>query len=327
MKKYFLNFVMFVIICAALFSTCKKEIPVTGVTINIEHTAIGVGDTLQLVATVYPENATNKNVSWKSYNPNKATVDENGLVTAINIGENNNSIQIQVITQDGNKTASCILDIVENGGPTIVPVTGVTLSKTALNLEIDKTETLIATVQPENATNKNVTWTSEQPAVATVSSSGVVTAISKGMANIIVSTQSGYYSANCSVSVKPEEPEEYRAKWVGSYDCEEIYHWWQLISNPNPPPPLIDTSWGGVYQTIVVIEAIGDSSLKITENRYNRKYETKVDRSGFGGIPLNHGFLEITFEKDSLKMTTMYGMMGYSTSSIYKGKKLKTKKQ
>ena len=90
------------------------------------------------------------------------------------------------------------------------PVTDVTLSKAELTLLVGKTESLVATVQPDNADNKAVTWTSSNPAVASVLPSGLVTALSKGSTTIQVSTQDGNKTASCIVTVfapHPAEPE------------------------------------------------------------------------------------------------------------------------
>jgi endoglucanase len=88
-----------------------------------------------------------------------------------------------------------------NGGSTTVPVTGVTVSPTTLNLTVGQTATLTATVSPANATNKNVTWSSSNTSVATVSSTGVVTAVAAGSATITVTTVDGAKTATCAVTV------------------------------------------------------------------------------------------------------------------------------
>jgi uncharacterized protein (TIGR02145 family) len=85
-----------------------------------------------------------------------------------------------------------------------VAVTGVTLNKATLTLTAGSgTETLMATVAPDNATDKSITWTSSDTAVATVSSSGVVTAVAAGTATITVITTDGNKTATCAVTVNP----------------------------------------------------------------------------------------------------------------------------
>ncbi|MCL2041918.1 MAG: Ig-like domain-containing protein [Bacteroidales bacterium] len=93
------------------------------------------------------------------------------------------------------------IEVLLGGGTPTVPVTGVTLNKSTLTLAAAETETLYATIQPSDATNKNVTWASSNPAVATVTN-GEVTAVTTGTANITVITKSGNKTATCAVTVK-----------------------------------------------------------------------------------------------------------------------------
>ncbi len=92
------------------------------------------------------------------------------------------------------------------GGATAVPVTGVTLNKTSLALSVGANETLTATVAPDNATNKSVTWSSSNEPVATVDQTGKVTAVSPGAAIITVTTADGSKTATCSVTVQAAVP-------------------------------------------------------------------------------------------------------------------------
>ena len=148
-----------------------------------------VGETLTLTATVAPSNATFKNVTWSSSNTAVATVAD-GVVTAkASVG----TAIITVKTADGAKTATCTVTVG-------VPVTGVTLSQTSASLKVGETLTLKATVAPDNATDKSVTWSSSNTAVATVSD-GKVTAKAAGTATITVKTNDGAKTATCTVIV------------------------------------------------------------------------------------------------------------------------------
>ena len=168
-------------------------VPVTGVTLSQTTATLTVGETLSLVPTVAPDNATNTNVSWNSSNTAAATV-SNGIVTGVAAG----STTITVTTQDGNKTAQCVVNVA--GGSGTVAVTGVTLSQTTATLTTAAMMTLTATVAPENADNKTVSWSSSNTGVATVDN-GVVTAVGVGTAIITVTTQDGSKTATCSVTV------------------------------------------------------------------------------------------------------------------------------
>lgn len=89
--------------------------------------------------------------------------------------------------------------------PSTVAVTGVALNKTSLTLDVDAKEALSASILPENATEKGVTWKSNAEAIATVSANGEVTAVSKGMATITVTTKDGSKTATCTVNVNEKE--------------------------------------------------------------------------------------------------------------------------
>ena len=179
-------------------ATCKvvvqKLVPVSNVKLNKSHLILTKGKTEQLEATVEPEDATNKNVSWTSSNSDVATVDENGKVTAVSEGH---TFIVVTSTDDDNKTATCDV-IVES----VVPVTSVELNKNELELAKGDSEQLTATVGPENATNKNVIWSSENPSIATVDENGKVTAVNVGETIIYAHSEDNYFISNsCTVAV------------------------------------------------------------------------------------------------------------------------------
>ena len=134
-----------------------------------------------------PDNATNKSVTWTSSDSSVASVVD-GKVTAIKAGK----ATITVKTDDGGKTATCEITV----NAKVYPVTSVSLDKSSATLTEGDEITLIATVNPDNATNKNVTWTSSDPSVASVSN-GKVTALKAGKATIIVKTDDGGKTATC----------------------------------------------------------------------------------------------------------------------------------
>lgn len=161
-------------------------VPATGITLNYSTLSLAVGGSVALTATLTPENATDA-VVWSSNNKEIAEVSNNGTVTAKALGT------ATITATVGSYTATCEVTVA-------VPVTGVTLDKETMNLTAGSTGTLTATITPENATNKNLTWTSDKEEVATVSD-GVVTAVAAGTANITVTTADGGKTATCVVTV------------------------------------------------------------------------------------------------------------------------------
>lgn len=168
-----------------------KVIPVQSVSLDKTSITMTEGDTQTLIATVAPSNATDKSVTWSSSNTSVATVSSSGVVTAKAAG----TATITVTTNDGGKKATCSVTVAP------VAVTGVTLNKSSLSLYQNDSETLVATVLPSNASNKNVSWSTSNSSVATVTTNGQVTAISSGTATITVTTADGGKTASCEVSV------------------------------------------------------------------------------------------------------------------------------
>ncbi len=170
----------------------KQDIPATGITLNKNSLALDKGATEQLTATLTPEGATTE-IVWKVDNDWVATV-ANGLVTAVGVGDA--TITAEVTPEEGTTYRATCRVYVSAG----VAVSGVTLDQESLTLEATKTATLVATVLPENATNKTVSWTTSDDKVATVKD-GVVTAVAAGTADITVTTEDGAKTAVCNVTV------------------------------------------------------------------------------------------------------------------------------
>ena len=177
----------------ALENQQSTTVKVTGVSLNNNTLTLNVGGTNTLIATVLPTNATNKSVTWSTNNSTVASVN-NGTVTAHAKGQ----ATITVTTSDGGYTASCTVTV--NEVDTTVKVQGVTLSTNTLSMRVGGTANLTANIRPTNATNKNVTWTSNNETVATVNN-GTVTARSTGQATIRATTEDGGYNDSCIVTV------------------------------------------------------------------------------------------------------------------------------
>lgn len=197
-----------ILLSVSLIATysCKKEkdksVAVTEVRLDKSTTTLVEGDTEELMATVMPENATDKGIEWKSSDESVATVSQTGLVTALKEG----SSAITVITNDGGFKATC--DVTVN--KKVIAVTGVKLSAASMTLREGDKGTLTATVEPANATNKNVEWwTSDLDVVSVTSTSGgsngYVEARGAGKATVTVKTEDGEFSASCEITVEKKE--------------------------------------------------------------------------------------------------------------------------
>ncbi len=168
------------------------EVAVTGVKLSSSSLSLTPGKTASLTATVTPSYASNRDVTWSSGNTKVATVDANGVVTAIDEG----STIITVTTIDGHKTSTCTVTVTLT-----IPVTDLTLNAKSYTLVPGEAAKLIATVIPSDATNQDVTWSSSNTDIATVDTNGIVTAKAAGIAVIVVTTMDGSISHSCAINV------------------------------------------------------------------------------------------------------------------------------
>jgi uncharacterized protein YjdB len=169
--------------------TVVPEVVVTSVTLDKDEFGLVIGDDYTLTATVLPESAVNKTLTWKSSRTVVATVDQNGKVTAKAYGDT-----IITATAKSGKMAICVVTVGD------VVTTGITLQP-ALTMEVEEKSRLFPVVEPPNAVNKNVDWSSDNIAVATVAANGTVTAVAAGTATITATTHNGGFEASCIVTV------------------------------------------------------------------------------------------------------------------------------
>lgn len=171
-----------------------KLIKSTGVKLNKTSVSIYDGKTYQLTATVSPSNASLKSVTYKSSDTSIVKVYSNGKILGVKPGK----ATITVKTADTGKTAKCVVTVKK-----VVP-TKVTLNKTSVSVDYNKTYQLKATVSPSNATDKSVKWKSSDASVVYVNSKGVVKGLKPGKsATITCTTASGNLVAKCTVKVNP----------------------------------------------------------------------------------------------------------------------------
>ena len=173
-----------------LYDICTVTVTqkVTEITLP-ESVQVPIGTTKTLTPTLSPSYATETKLTWTSNNPAAATVSSDGVITAINVG----SAVITCKNSDGSAVATCNVQV-------IVPATGITLSSSAEELWMGAVVLLKATVTPANATDKTVTWSTSNEAVATVTTDGLVTAVAGGTCLITAKNSEGY-SASCRIEV------------------------------------------------------------------------------------------------------------------------------
>lgn len=170
-----------------------KTIEVNDVGLDKSEMEMVAGDSYQLTVTLKPDNASDKTLSWSSSDENVATVDNSGKVTAVSEGK----VTITVKTSNPAQSASC--DITVKAAS--IPVTGVNIDSWIINIGVNETAAIAYTILPENATNKEVTFSSDNTDVVAVDSEGTLVGISSGSAKVTVTTVDGGFSSVCTVNV------------------------------------------------------------------------------------------------------------------------------
>jgi len=178
-------------------ATCEVFVsantPVKSLTLSPESMTLYVGNSQQLNAIITPQDAYTQDLRWMSSNSNVATVNGSGVVTAQGVG---NAVITAITTDGSNLSATCAVTV------TNIPVESVTLNTSELQMNEGESAYLSANVQPYNAYDRSLTWTSSNPRVATVTSNGRVNAQAVGTTIITATTNDGTnISAACRVTV------------------------------------------------------------------------------------------------------------------------------
>ena len=201
----------------------EDPIVVTGITLDKTTATVEEGATVTLTATVTPGNATDKTVTWSTSNETIATV-SGGVVTGVKAGE------VTITAKAGDKSATCTVTVTAKQSTEDpddpIAVEGITLDKTTATVEEGATVTLTATVTPENATDKTVTWSTSNEAIATVSG-GVVTGVKAG--EVTITAKAGDKSATCTVTVTAAatepDPPVHEHTWSTEWTTDADSHW------------------------------------------------------------------------------------------------------
>lgn len=199
----------FAVMLPFLFTSCDKDVNVSGVQITPEEVTLGIGETQKLTVTVEPSDATDPAYSLESSDPSVAAV-QNDVVTAVAPGE----AVITATTADGSLKATCKVTVVKH-------IEDISVSPTQVKVIVGKTQEITVEFTPSDATNKEVEWVSSKPEIASVAD-GVVTGIAVGEALITATSVDGGFAAACKVVVE-EEFNGIVATTAGGYYCGDQY--------------------------------------------------------------------------------------------------------
>ena len=196
---------------------------VTSISLNFNSITLGVNDTAQIIPTLYPSTVSNKNVTYTSTNPSVVEVSSTGLLTAKSTGETT----ITVTPESAHtSTATINVKVLEQ----VIPVSSIQLNITTADMLVGDTIQLVATILPENATDKTISWSSSDSGAASVTQEGLVTALEQGDATI-TATPNGNpnISATCViqlahkvVTLKDEVNLDFSTNTIETYEAQGI---------------------------------------------------------------------------------------------------------
>ena len=196
--------------------SCRVTVmqPVTGIKLSKStYRLINIGDTTQLEAIFQPNNATNKETKWQSSNESVCYV-SNGNVVATGYG----TAVIMAVSIDGNYMASCVVNV----GKEMIPVESIELSQTSATLTAGETMKITATVKPDNATEKQVVWTSSDETTCLISQSGMLVGIAEGTVTITATSEDGKIKTECNVRINARPNASKDVNNDGSVDTQDV---------------------------------------------------------------------------------------------------------
>lgn len=244
---------------AEIKATCDVtvEIPVTSISISTQYQSGYEGDKYQLEVSLYPDNATNKNVIWTSTNEEVVTVDNKGYVDFVGVGE----ATVRVVSES-NPEVNTFCNFKVNPG---VWVTEIKLNRENVYAKVGSKLQITATVEPSNATNKNLLWNTSDENIVTVDENGNLELVGVGSAIITVtSVQNPSVIASCTVSVVEDDIPVTglaldRSSYTGTVDTQV-----QLVATVMPENTTEETqfSWSSSRSAIARVDNNGLVSLR-----------------------------------------------------------------
>ena len=297
----------------------KKLIPITEVSLSESAVGIIEGNTHKLTATVLPENTTDsKSVSWGSSNEAVATVSEDGTITAKSAGT-----AVITATSTNGKTVGCTVTVSKKE----IPIVDVALNRTSATITEGDILNLTATVLPENTTeSKNIGWSSSNNDIATVDSTGKVTAKQAGTV-VITATSSNGKTASCTITVEKKEipiTEVVLNKTSAAVDEGETI---RLIATVYPENTTNGKSikWSSNNNTVVTVDLMGNVTAKkagtaiitaTSENGVSASCTITVNKKDtYTGLRDVDG--KLTYFNNGNVDTTYTGLVDYEDSTYY----------
>ncbi len=256
MRKSVLAVLAVAMILASCVSGGEKDIAVRKISIEPSELKVSIGFTKPLTAVVEPENADYLYVEWKSSDPSIAQVSKRGTVKGIAMGT------ATVTASVGGVSATCTVTVSERSAS----VSGVVVSPETLSVGLNGTGEVSAKVEPEDAANENVTWSSSNTQIATVDENGVVTGVAIGECDIIATSEDGGFTDKChvTVSVIPIEKIYFFNGGDNTIVAEQGSNQTLLVAFEPENASLTNLTWTTDDASLATVESEGKAQGKVT---------------------------------------------------------------
>ena len=243
-----------------------KELPVEGITLNPESITLKEGESFQLNATISPAGA-DQEMEWASQNDRIATVDDNGLVTAVKAGQTGIAVRSKAYPD---KQAVCQVTVTPDDA-----LKGIRFPVTEINIVAGESQELNIIYDPEYAANKNVTWSSSDSAIASVTD-GTVTGINEGTATITATSEEGGFTANCLVTV---------SKTAGPFVYTKEGRYLRVNGSPDPREGTFNMGYNIKFSSVLGFNTDGKDLFSFEAyydfNKYKYYYYLCKNRAPF----------------------------------------------
>lgn len=241
---------------------------VTSVTLSPTMVDIKTGESQTITATVLPTNATDKSLTWTTNDSSIATVNE-GVISGVGVG----SCTVTATTNDGSMISSSVSVTVAKGED--IKVTGISLNPVSATVKVGESQTIVPTISPSNATDKTVSWSSNDDEIATVTN-GVVNAIKEGTCTITATANDGSgVTGTCEIKVESGGSPKYSTILINKTNYSGVgdYNWYCFND--------VD---GGTLGQMYVYSQNGQNYLQFNPNKTGKGLFTTVNKSGLSKI-------------------------------------------
>lgn len=287
---------------ALLLIFLNRIVPIKDITVSQDNVKLSPGESFSIVATVLPSNATSKDVIWKSSNPKVVDVSNDGSINVISYSEED--VVITVSSRDGKVYKEILVDVLE---PKYVNISSIKFDAESVSLNYGQVYTLSPIIYPDNASDKNLIWSSSDPELVSVSDSGVVSVIANKDGEAIISASSKDNSVKSSIKIQTVHTDIKVSVSDIKFDKTEVVLKYgssltlkPIISPSNATNKSV--KWTSSDTNLVVVDSSGKIKAKSNKNGEAIITAVSVDGSKTAQVKVNVKYVDQVVKVKSVKI-------------------------